>query len=450
MTITEHISIDLQQPGNAPMIHAVQGDTYTREVQISLYAAGVAWELPEGHDVAIRYSKPDGTAGIYDKLPDDTTAWSSDGNTVTVILCPQMLTCPGKVPAQVAIIHGENLVSTFAFVVDVEADPSKGAVKSEKYNNWRYAFLPQISGAKVGQYFRIAKVDADGRVVELEAVDDPAAAAMQAANNANNTAGRNADDIEYLSKSKLPQVSNAKVGQYLKITEVNEVGQVVAFEPVDAPAAGAIDGDLDMKGHMIDNIGTLSLAGPNGDATDGAWMAIDDVIDNEDGTRNPVINHYSNESDSPVILRNIAPGVEDRDAANVGQLRTKLPQPANGVKVGDYLQVAEVSEDGKKVLKLIAVDAPSGGSGSNDVFIKTEEGETLPSEILIDLSVDEPTVLVEAPATAEVGQTIVVKAVDETGKPTEWETVSVYTATEIDTIMGSYITDINILIGGDS
>ena len=46
------------------------------------------------------------------------------------------------------------------------------------------------------------------------------------------------------------------------------------------------------------------------------------------------------------------------------------------------------------------------------------------------------------------GQVLVIKTVDDTGKPTEYEAKDFYTKTQIDNIMGSYITDIDSLIGG--
>jgi hypothetical protein len=57
--------------------------------------------------------------------------------------------------------------------------------------------------------------------------------------------------------------------------------------------------------------------------------------------------------------------VEDRDAANVGQLRTKLPQ-ITGAKVGQFPVIAEVDERGM-VVAFEAVDAPSGDGGLNIV-----------------------------------------------------------------------------------
>lgn len=51
---------------------------------------------------------------------------------------------------------------------------------------------------------------------------------------------------------------------------------------------------------------------------------------------------------------------------------------------------------------------------------------------------------------ASVGDIIKVKAVDDSGKPTAWETEKTYSKTQIDAIMGSYVNDINALVGGDA
>lgn len=174
MTITQHISIDLQQPGNAPMIHAVQGDEYSRKIEIELYSNGVSWNPPDDCEVTIRYGKPDGKGGIYAVLPDNTVAYSIAGNAITVTLAPQMVTVPGLVEVQVSIIKDrKDRISTFSFAVDVEADPSKGELKSENYVNWKSYYIPQTTGATVGQYLEIEEVDTDGRVIAVKAVDAP-------------------------------------------------------------------------------------------------------------------------------------------------------------------------------------------------------------------------------------------------------------------------------------
>lgn len=303
MTITQHISIDLQQPGNMPMVHAVQGDEYTRVVEIDLYSGGVAWNPPSGCECVIRYGKPDGKGGIYGTLPDETSAWSIDGNTISVILAPQMLTVPGIVKAQVAlIVDQKQIVSTFHFAVNVEEDSSKGAGKSENYVNWKTYYIPQTKDAVVGQYLQITKVDAEGRVIEVT--------------------------------------------------------------PVDAPSGGGIDGDLDMKGCNVERVGSLDFEPSNDDYSQAFWMQAGGDIKNDDGTNTAVAEFYSSESDLPVVLRHIANGMQADDAVNVAQLKTRLVAPIKAT-VGQYIQITAVDENGT-VTAVEAVDEPSGSGISTE------------------------------------------------------------------------------------
>lgn len=57
---------------------------------------------------------------------------------------------------------------------------------------------------------------------------------------------------------------------------------------------------------------------------------------------------------------------------------------------------------------------------------------------------------IKSPTPAAVGQTIKVSAVDENGQPTEWEAVDMYSKEQIDAALGSYITDVAALVGGDA
>lgn len=51
---------------------------------------------------------------------------------------------------------------------------------------------------------------------------------------------------------------------------------------------------------------------------------------------------------------------------------------------------------------------------------------------------------------AAVGMVARISAVDADGKPTKWEPVEMYDKTAIDAALGSYITDIAALVGGDA
>lgn len=169
MTVTNQITMDLKRKGPMPRIHAVQGDCYSRVVEVTLLSDGESWAVPEDATVAVGYGKPDGTGGVYDTLPDGTQAWSVSENVITITLAPQMLTAAGCVQAQVEVLEGDARIATFPFQVLVAR--KLGGEQSVDYVNWRYAFLPQIAGAKVGQFVQIEEVDASGRVTKLSPVD---------------------------------------------------------------------------------------------------------------------------------------------------------------------------------------------------------------------------------------------------------------------------------------
>ena len=97
---------------------------------------GEAWSMPEDALARMRYCKSDGTKGIYDTLPDGTAAWSAEGNVITVVLAPQMLTAAGMVLAQLELIQGTAALATFTIQIGVERNPAAGALKSEDYINW--------------------------------------------------------------------------------------------------------------------------------------------------------------------------------------------------------------------------------------------------------------------------------------------------------------------------
>lgn len=136
MKTIHKIKIDLLTPGQRSRIYAVQDDICTREVQISLYSGSICWS-PAGAAAAVGYSKADGTVGLYDTLPDGTSAVRISDNIVTVILAAQMLTAAGTVEAAVTLGDANgNQISTFAFDVIVAPNPSRGAIKSEDYFNY--------------------------------------------------------------------------------------------------------------------------------------------------------------------------------------------------------------------------------------------------------------------------------------------------------------------------
>lgn len=136
MNVTTRIKMNLRQPDITLGIDAVQGDCCSRSLEIILYSGIAPWMIPDGITVAVRYSKPDGTKGYYDTLPNGSTAWRIHDNLLTVALAPQMLTVAGTVLTQIEMIQGVKILSTFGLKIRVEANPAAGCMRSEDYVSW--------------------------------------------------------------------------------------------------------------------------------------------------------------------------------------------------------------------------------------------------------------------------------------------------------------------------
>ena len=174
MNVTKKLKMDLTKPDISLSVSAVQGDAYSRSLHISLYSGFQPWLIPEGTTIAIRYAKPDRTKGYYDTLPDGTSAWSFQDNLLSIWLAPQMLTVAGNVQAQIELIQGTHILSTFSLTVIVQANPAAGVLRSENYINW-LQWIQDQSEAQVLQ------------------VQQAAQSAVQSAQSANLAAGQALD-----------------------------------------------------------------------------------------------------------------------------------------------------------------------------------------------------------------------------------------------------------------
>lgn len=162
---TINLDISLRDP--TPRVVAKQGDAGSRKIMIKLYDNGIPANInnqiaPSGtkQKGVVRFCKPDGTGGIYDKTEDNLPACILGGDNITVRLAEQMLTRPGDVVADVAIICGNTVISTFNFVVHVQATPAAGVTASNNYYNYQ-------SLADINQAIDDAKAAAAGAVKSI-------------------------------------------------------------------------------------------------------------------------------------------------------------------------------------------------------------------------------------------------------------------------------------------
>lgn len=140
MEIVNSIKYDMAKRGVPPVIDAVQGEVDSRVVELSVFSNGTAVNV-EGYSCSLAFSKPDGTSGWYDTMPDKSTAFSVSGNVISMKIAPQVLAVPGEVNAVIRFeTNGKTeRATTFPFVISVSEDPAINAPKSENYysvQNW--------------------------------------------------------------------------------------------------------------------------------------------------------------------------------------------------------------------------------------------------------------------------------------------------------------------------
>lgn len=170
MKVIHELKLDLLHQGIPQRITAVQCDSCSRILALQLFSGHRPWAVPEDIQVLIRYRKSDRTGGVYDTLPNGEPAWEISHGTLMVTLAPQALTVPGETSLAVTLLRGEQQLTTFPLVIDVQPQPDCNAASE----NYRYiaAFLPQpSSSAQVGHVLQVAQVDSVGCILDLKTTD---------------------------------------------------------------------------------------------------------------------------------------------------------------------------------------------------------------------------------------------------------------------------------------
>ena len=160
--------MELTQNCSSHTIYAVQGDSYSRKLEVTLNENGEAWIIPKDCMVLIRYHKEDGKGGEYDTLPDESSAWNAEENILTLTLAPQVLTTPGIVILSVTLMQEHIQISTFSISICVEEAVHTTGEESEEYFHVP-GFLPAPTDASVGQFLQVSAVDNAGHVTGIKA-----------------------------------------------------------------------------------------------------------------------------------------------------------------------------------------------------------------------------------------------------------------------------------------
>lgn len=122
--ILSSIKLDLQNRPTEPAIYAKVGDNLSRQIAIELYNGGVAWPVPSGTEVAIRYMRADGCKGYYSRLPDKRAACTVRENTVTCTLVDDVTAVAGIAMIDLAITDKDSTLCTFSCKIIVDRAPA--------------------------------------------------------------------------------------------------------------------------------------------------------------------------------------------------------------------------------------------------------------------------------------------------------------------------------------
>lgn len=162
--VTKKIRIDLANQGGLDFlstIHAVQGDAYSRLVAFELYNGGEKYTPPKGTTAIVRYRIEDGTRGNYNVLPDGSSAYTINGNMLTVALAPQLCIVPGLVQLAVGLISGNAEINTFSVRLVVQPNPG---ITYQSESHLKLAGTVADSGWEPNMYLW---TDSDGNVTAL-------------------------------------------------------------------------------------------------------------------------------------------------------------------------------------------------------------------------------------------------------------------------------------------
>lgn len=133
-----HITIDVSDPLNTPVVRAVQEDLRSRYVEITLVRNGVPLDIPAGAYGMIGMRRPNDTYVLYDETEDETPAVTISDNIVTIYLSQEALSVAGNIYTSVSLYSsdGTQRLTAFHFMVNIEptAVPSGAVIESSYFN----------------------------------------------------------------------------------------------------------------------------------------------------------------------------------------------------------------------------------------------------------------------------------------------------------------------------
>ena len=154
--------IDVDKPTGLLVIYAKQADSMSRFFSVSLFSGGSPLAPPEGSALTVRFGAPGMPAGWYDTItePDggSHSAFSVDGNTITVELAEQALSTPGTNTVALLINGADGYqLASGNFTLKIDPVPGLEAPEATVYYN---ALTEQVAKALANANAAAASADA--------------------------------------------------------------------------------------------------------------------------------------------------------------------------------------------------------------------------------------------------------------------------------------------------
>lgn len=176
------INLDLSVKGIVPLLQAKQGDV-GRKFQAVITDGGTAYDIPSGTNLSVWYSGTSGEGnyshiGLDDDFLQSRSAFTISGNTVTVELVAQMLTCAGGGTLSLVMNGADGTqIATWNIPYIVEKMPganSEGA--TQYYTAYAEVAMKEMSSALINalEYAKISG-EFDGPQGEKGEKGDPGA-----------------------------------------------------------------------------------------------------------------------------------------------------------------------------------------------------------------------------------------------------------------------------------
>ena len=181
MKYTKEITVDLAGEMLFGYITAVQGDTNSRTVKITILSNAQPYTIPSGASAVLRCKKPDGKTVL------NNATINTDG-TVTADLTEQMLAAVGNCRCEVTLYGSDNSsLTTVPFIVKVTpASVSPDITSSDEFKALTEALSEVNNVSETATAALTAATAAFNKMDEVEAdIDEHTAAATTAAQNAN-------------------------------------------------------------------------------------------------------------------------------------------------------------------------------------------------------------------------------------------------------------------------